>query len=530
MNQLVLNDNRSFENKFIMKAFGKITFCTLCRINFNSTDNDEILPHLESDNFSQMKYMLNTILFFLQIISAILIFFGNLLVIFAVVSTKRLRRVTDLYIASLALADLLVAVMLLPLFVVRQKFGYWPYESATLCIFWLSSNVLLCTASILNICCISVDRYVAIIYPMKYIVKRTRRIALNVIVCVWALSLLIMIPPFFGTQHHTGIGKCNIRSDTMYRSLIGISTFVVPFILVVFIYTHIFYVIRRRSKEFNTIKFLNDFTEYRYGSFKLLFSPTYIYNRQLVRIKRYFSSVNSNSVACTSCTGHGNVGEIPVSQSHDQNITNSFNNKKIEQVNSETSTQCTNSIQMFRLPMFHITKKFNKNNFSTNAVHGSTNNTESCNSPTIDTKEMNFNMDSIQSVEKSVDAFVKDQSENQQHKHQCKLNNSNKRNVNSKLKHSNTYTNGPEYLVLRREQKSVNTIAIVVCCFILCWLPFTTLYLMEGICECLFSERIFMVTGWAAYLNSMCNPFIYAFCNKKYAKAFKYLLHIKINT
>ncbi|CAI2729862.1 unnamed protein product [Schistosoma spindalis] len=511
----------------------------LYSINSNVFNNNSNLINMKNQMFSEKKTVLHTIVFFFQILSAIFIFCGNVLVILAVVTTKMLRRVTDLYIVSLALADLLVAILLLPLFIIRQNAGYWPYESHELCIYWLSFNVFLCTASILNICCISVDRYNAIVNPIKYVKKRTHRTAIIVIGCVWITSLLVTLPPFFGTQHHTGVGRCYIRIDTVYRSLIGITTFIIPFILVGFIYIRIFFVIRRRSNEIKSGKLSLDFKEQRYGSFKLLFIPNNIYNHRFGQKMNCFSSRNSNQrqlfvsnytqsnlfIAYTPNKRQKYVKEHTVNQSHGQSTSSSFTNKHsehVERVYSETSKHYTQYIHRFPISMMHTTTKSDPDDFPTFSIHNSIDNTEIYTSQTTDT------------INRTVDASMNDRQKDQQHKHGHRLNSLNEEIVNSEPKHSNKHNRmiyqRRKRLVYKSEKKTVKTVAIVVCCFILCWLPFTILYLMEGAYQCRFSEKIFMATGWVAYLNSMCNPFIYAFCNTKYAKAFKRLLHIRTNS
>ncbi|CAI2730376.1 unnamed protein product [Schistosoma spindalis] len=494
---------------------------------------------MKNEMFSENRTVWNTIIFFPQIISAIFIFCGNLLVILAVVTTKMLRRVTDLYIVSLALADLLVAILLLPLFIIRQNSGYWPYESYYLCMCWLSFNVFLCTASILNMCCISVDRYNAIMNPIKYVKKRTHRTALIVIGCVWITSVLATLPPIIGTQHHTGVGSCYIRIDTVYRFITAISTFIIPFILVSFIYIRIFYVIRRRSNEIKSGKLSLDLKEQRYGSFKLLFIPNIIYNHRFGHKKNCFSSRNSDQrqlfvsnytqsnlfIAYTPNNRQKIVKEHTVNQSHGQSTSSSFTNKHsehVERVYSETSKQYTQYIHRFPISMMHTTTKSDPDDSTTFSIHNSIDNTEIYTSQTTDT------------INKTVDASMNDRQKDQQHNHEHRLNSLNEEIVNSEAKHSNKHNRmiyqRRKRLVYKSEKKTVKTVAIVVCCFILCWLPFTIVYLMEGACECLYSETLYNSTAWAAYLNSMCNPFIYAFCNTKYAKAFKRLLHIRTNS
>nr|ACV33065.1 histamine responsive receptor [Schistosoma mansoni] len=550
MKQVFLNDNSFRENEYRMETCHANVSCTLSSTNSNFINDLVNLTKVESEMFSEWRFAFNIIIISLQILSDIFIFGGNLLVISAVVTTKGLRRITDLYIVSLALADLLVAVLVLPLSIMRQGYGYWPYESHELCIYWLSLNVFLCSASILNLCCISVDRYIAINYPMKYISKRTRRTAFLMIGGAWIISLLVMVPPIFGLQHHTGVGRCYIRTDAGYRFLTGICIFFVPFLLVGFIYIRIFWVIHRRSRELEFGKFSSNPEEHRFGSFRLLFNPNNIYRHRFVRIKRYLSSVNSNQlrlfvskcrqcklcIACTPCERRNNLSKFPVTQSYSQSSMNSFSNERAVQPEwnvSETPKQHTKFIPMFRITMLRRTTKSDLNDFSMCVVHESTENTEAFTSPTAHTKDDIIIEHSLQAVHKTTDASLNDQQNSPQHKNVETQNSQITQNVAAKLKHSNTHTEIQSYrherLIFNREQKTVKTVATVVCCFILCWLPFAIFHLVEGVCECILSERITMATAWPGYLNSMCNPFIYAFCTKEYASAFKRLLHIGRN-
>jgi hypothetical protein len=77
----------------------------------------------------------------------------------------------------------------------------------------------------------------------------------------------------------------------------------------------------------------------------------------------------------------------------------------------------------------------------------------------------------------------------------------------------------------RREKRATITIAIIVTGFIICWLPFSLIYLIDRICLCGIRDKIiFAVIFWMGYCNSAINPILYSIFNEDFRKAFKQLL------
>ena len=102
------------------------------------------------------------------------------------------------FIASLGAADILVGLFIMPLSLANELMGYWAFGKV-LCELWLATDVLLCTASILNLVLISLDRYWSVTRPLTYARRRgSRRRAAGAIAAVWAAAALVCFPPLVG--------------------------------------------------------------------------------------------------------------------------------------------------------------------------------------------------------------------------------------------------------------------------------------------------------------------------------------------
>ena len=81
---------------------------------------------------------------------------GNILVCIAVATEKQLRKLSNLFLVSLAIADLLVAAFVMP-FALFNDLATWRL-GVTFCKVWIASDVMCSSASIINLCAISLDR------------------------------------------------------------------------------------------------------------------------------------------------------------------------------------------------------------------------------------------------------------------------------------------------------------------------------------------------------------------------------------
>ena len=98
-----------------------------------------------------------------------------------------------MFILSLAIADLTVGAIVMPVSSLYVLLGDW-ILGVVVCELWLVIDYTASTASILNLLILSLDRYWSIRSPLQYLCKRTKKRALAMIALVWMISVLWAIP------------------------------------------------------------------------------------------------------------------------------------------------------------------------------------------------------------------------------------------------------------------------------------------------------------------------------------------------
>ncbi|XP_066905209.1 octopamine receptor beta-1R-like [Halyomorpha halys] len=174
--------------------------------------------------------------------------FGNLLVIVSVMRHRKLRVITNYFVVSLALADMLVAIWAMCFNLSVETTGRWLF-GYFMCDVWNSLDVYFSTVSILHLCCISVDRYYAIVQPLDYPLIMTQRKLVIMLAVVWCSPALVsFLPIFMGwytTQEHLEYRKlhpdlCEFLVNKPYAVISSSVSFWVPGVIMIFMYYRIY--------------------------------------------------------------------------------------------------------------------------------------------------------------------------------------------------------------------------------------------------------------------------------------------------
>lgn len=134
-------------------------------ITYTNTTNTTQLPATSGYSTSDFVAQLDIPYTLMELLVSVVAVIGNALVIIVFYRERRLRRRTNYYIISLAIADLLVGLLGVP-FAIMASVGL--PKDLHACLFTVSLLVVLCTISIFCLVAVSIDRYWAILHPMAY--------------------------------------------------------------------------------------------------------------------------------------------------------------------------------------------------------------------------------------------------------------------------------------------------------------------------------------------------------------------------
>ncbi|KAJ8266798.1 hypothetical protein GJAV_G00134800 [Gymnothorax javanicus] len=208
---------------------------------------------------------------------------GNTLVCAAVTKFRHLRsKVTNFFVISLAISDLLVAILVMPWKAATEIVGFWPFGS--FCNVWVAFDIMCSTASILNLCVISVDRYWAISSPFRYERKMTPKVAFVMISVAWTLSVLISFIPVQlnwhkaaaavskgfvkpnGTFQNLPPDNCDSSLNRTYAISSSLISFYIPVAIMIVTYTRIYRIAQKQIRRISALERAAESAKNRHSS------------------------------------------------------------------------------------------------------------------------------------------------------------------------------------------------------------------------------------------------------------------------
>lgn len=222
------------------------------------------------------KRVLTGCFLFLLILTTLL---GNTLVCAAVTRFRHLRsKVTNFFVISLAISDLLVAILVMPWKAATEIVGFWPFGA--FCDIWVAFDIMCSTASILNLCVISVDRYWAISSPFRYERKMTPKVAFIMISLAWTLSILISFIPVQLNWHKAQTyaelnatyggtlppDNCDSSLNRTYAISSSLISFYIPVAIMIVTYTRIYRIAQVQIRRISALERAAESAKNRHSS------------------------------------------------------------------------------------------------------------------------------------------------------------------------------------------------------------------------------------------------------------------------
>lgn len=390
---------------------------------------------------------------------------GNILVILSVFTYKPLRIVQNFFIVSLAVADLTVALLVMPFNVAYSILGRWEF-GILFCKMWVTSDVMCCTSSILNLCAIALDRYWAITDPINYAQKRTLGRVLALIGGVWVLSLIISSPPLLGwndwPEEFSPETPCQLTSQRGYVIYSALGSFFIPLLIMTIVYIEIYIATRRRLRERAKASKINAFATKNYNK-KDTKDPPPPPDQESVS-----SETNHNE--------HPNVSD---------SVSNAkMKEKKMKRKKKKKSNEEDNKSKLLAPPAAQEDSVTDNPEHSSGGSH----------KPIDDHVALNPVVVPAPKKPGQVYQFIEEK----------------------------------QRISLSKERRAARTLGIIMGVFVVCWLPFFLMYVILPFCPtCCPTDKLINFITWLGYINSALNPLIYTIFNLDYRRAFKKLLGIK---
>uniref|UniRef100_A0A3Q3RVR5 Adrenoceptor alpha 2C n=2 Tax=Mastacembelus armatus TaxID=205130 RepID=A0A3Q3RVR5_9TELE len=389
---------------------------------------------------------------------------GNVLVVIAVLTSRALKPPQNLFLVSLASADILVATLVMPFSLANELMGYW-FFGKIWCDIYLALDVLFCTSSIVHLCAISLDRYWSVTQAVEYNLKRTPKRVKGMIVVVWLISAVISFPPLISMDRSSNEAspQCMLNDETWYILYSSIGSFFAPCVIMILVYIRIYQVAKTRTRTMSEKKRdvdsplengMDQAEPSRGGSLKS--------NRG-----GSMKNQERENGHCQEQAVQSPLPNEPKHTDHDDDFEDSSSSDEKPKKGSSKHP--------------HDSRKDRKSSRKSSSAS-------------------KYSSRKSRASSKSIDLF------------------------SSRRKRRSTVNR--KKVSAAREKRFTFVLAVVMGVFVVCWFPFFFSYSLYGICRepCKIPGTLFKFFFWIGYCNSSLNPVIYTIFNQDFRRAFQKIL------
>ncbi|XP_019615569.1 PREDICTED: 5-hydroxytryptamine receptor 1B-like [Branchiostoma belcheri] len=416
----------------------------------------------------------------------LVILIGNTLVVVAVLKVRVLQTIQNYYLVSLAASDLMVGGLIMPLALVNELMGYWSL-GRIMCDVHVTLDIFACTASILNLCAIGLDRHFAITQAVKYTATKTTKHAIGGIAMVWTASTVICLPPLLGwgtDSFQPGLyPRCDYTDKFSYVLYSTVGSFFGPLPIMLVVYTRIFIAARSRIRNLRK----------RSGRHSATTMSTNVHRLEVP------PGVDGREAQARRKEGRGKdrmkagISSYPITET---------TNQETPPATPGVQLRPENLTAVYSKHALNSGKPVDNNKNGTSSHHAP----QALHSKAIQPSPPNISSGTLTDVTATRSPLPKQDPVLQDAKER-------------RWK-----------MMQGKERRLTVVICIVTGAFVTCWSPFFVAYVVRTVHRSLVSSALFRGFVWLGYCNSALNPIIYTLMNTDFRQAFQQVLIRKFNT
>lgn len=391
---------------------------------------------------------------------------ANGIIIFMFIRTKTLQKCRNIYVMSLALADLLIGCTI-PISIIETLHKQWMMNEAH-CRLFLIVRYSFFFVSLLSMILISIDRWWSVNFPFSYRMKQSKKLAFGLVTAAWTSSFAVHIPPIVGWDlfadeplqkiYHTG-DYCKTPYEKSFALVLStaIIEYFIPLLVLLILNVSIYIKLHRRR---NSTKIRRSMSS----------SDTYMLTN------RKSSSESDNNSNVTGCSD--------------------------ELIDLFPTYQCRNDSRR-------------KSQFINNCKHYTF-------AQYINKKQTMTQLARVISNRRiSVDALILASSTRPIRKSSQASSTSSKASVSSRKQSDDLVR---DFLV-RQDKKAFLSLGLLGIMFFVCWTPFTITEILHSLSSIHIPKRLLLICYWILASNSAINPFLYGFGNSDFRKVMRSWLY-----